>query len=103
MAQDPHRSRTHLRRQAYCHRPDGVLMFDAAIEVRVTIRNPEKPIGTHIFTAMARTEAGLRWTAVTIDSSDDATAALDRITTPQAILDRIAPTAAARSSITISD
>jgi hypothetical protein len=68
-----------------------------------TIRNPHQRIGTHVFTAVARTDAGLRWTAVTIDSGDDAKSALDRITVPQDVLDRIAPTALPRSSITISD
>jgi hypothetical protein len=78
-------------------------VFDATIEVPVTIRNPDKPIGTHVFTAMARNEAGLRWTAVTIDEGDDAKDALDRITIPQDLLDRIAPTALPRSSIIVSD
>ena len=45
----------------------GGEVFDATIEVPVTIRNPDKPIGTHAFTAMARTSGGLRWTAVTIE------------------------------------
>ena len=78
-------------------------MFDATIEVPVTIRNPDKAIGTHVFTAMARNDAGLRWTAVTIDNGDDAKDALDRITIPQDVLDRIAPTALPRSSIIVSD
>ncbi len=73
----------------------------------VTIRDPDKPIGTHVFTAMARSDtgkdAGLRWTAVTIDGGDDAKNALDRITIPQDVLDRIAPTALPRSSIIVSD
>ena len=69
----------------------------------VTIRNPDKPFGTHVFTAMARNDAGLRWTAVTIDNGDDAKDALDRITIPQDVLDRIAPTALPRSSIIVSD
>ena len=56
-----------------------------------------------MFTAVARTDGGLRWTAVTIDSGDDAKAALDRINIPQDVLDRIAPTASPRSSIVISD
>ena len=73
------------------------------IEVPITIRDPDKPIGTHIFTAMARADTGLRWTAVTIDDGDDAKDALDRITIPQDVLDRIAPTAAPRSSLIISD
>jgi hypothetical protein len=49
--------------------PDGGEYFDATIEVPVTIRNPEKRIGTHVFTAVARNDAGLRWTAVTIDDA----------------------------------
>ena len=78
-------------------------MFDSTIEVPVTIRNPEKRIGTHVFTAVASTDKGLRWTAVTIDGADEAKDALDRITIPQEVLDRIAPTALPRSSIIISD
>jgi L,D-transpeptidase catalytic domain len=77
--------------------------FASTVEVPITIRDPDKPIGTHIFTAMARTDAGLRWTAVTIDNGDDAKGALDRITIPQDVLDRIAPTVAPRSSFIISD
>jgi len=56
-----------------------------------------------VFTAVARNGAGLRWTAVTIDNGDDAKDALDRITIPQDVLDRIAPTALPRSSIIVSD
>ena len=82
---------------------DGGEVFDATIEVPVTIRNPDSPIGTHVFTAMARSDTGLRWSVVTIDSGDDAKDALDRIAIPQNVLDRIAPTALPRSSIIISD
>jgi hypothetical protein len=77
--------------------------FGAYFDVPITIRNPDQRIGTHVFTAVARTDAGLRWTAVTIDGGDDAGSALDRITIPQDVLDRIAPTAFPRSSIIISD
>jgi lipoprotein-anchoring transpeptidase ErfK/SrfK len=76
---------------------------EAILEVPVTIRDPDKPIGTHVFTAVAPAGAGLRWTAVTIDSGDNAQAALDRISIPQDALDRIAPTALPRSSLIISD
>jgi ribosomal protein L14 len=92
----------YVRRNTQKKWPDGGEVFDFSIEVPVTIRNPDKPIGTHVFTAMARNNAGLRWTAVTIDG-DDAKAALDRITIPRDVLDRIAPTALPRSSIIISD
>jgi lipoprotein-anchoring transpeptidase ErfK/SrfK len=93
----------YVRRNTHKRWPDGGEVFDATIEVPVTIRNPDKPIGTHVFTAMARSDAGLRWTAVTIDNGDDAKHALDRITIPQDVLDRIAPTVLPRSSIIVSD
>jgi lipoprotein-anchoring transpeptidase ErfK/SrfK len=93
----------YVRRNTHKAWPDGGEVFDATIEVPVTIRNPDKPIGTHVFTAMARNDAGLRWTAVTIDNGDDAKDALDRITIPKDVLDRIAPTALPRSSIIVSD
>ena len=93
----------YVRRNTHKRWPDGGEVFDATIEVLVTIRNPDRPIGTHVFTAMARNEAGLRWTTVTIDEGDDAKDALDRITIPQDLLDRIAPTALPRSSIIVSD
>jgi L,D-transpeptidase catalytic domain len=92
-----------VRRNTHKRWPDGGEVFDASIEVPVTIRNPDKPIGTHVFTAVARNGAGLRWTAVTIDNGDDAKDALDRITIPKDVLDRIAPTALPRSSIIVSD
>jgi lipoprotein-anchoring transpeptidase ErfK/SrfK len=93
----------YVRRNTHKRWPDGGEVFDSSIEVPITIRNPERPIGTHVFTAMARDGAGLRWTAVSIDNGDDAKDALDRITIPQDVLDRIAPTALPRSSIVISD
>ena len=93
----------YVRRNTHKRWPDGGEVFDATIEVPVTIRNPNKPIGTHVFTAVARNGAGLRWTAVTIDNGDDAKNALDRITIPQDVLNRIAPTTLPRSSIIVSD
>jgi hypothetical protein len=93
----------YVRRNTHQRWPDGGEVFDATIETPVTIRNPDKPIGTHVFTAMARNDAGLRWTAVTIDAGDDAKDALDRIIMPKDVIDRIAPTALPRSSIIISD
>jgi hypothetical protein len=93
----------YVRRNTHKPWPDGGEVFDATIEVAVKIRDPDRRIGTHVFTAMARSEAGLRWTAVTIDNGDDAKDALDRISIPQDVLDRIAPTALPRSSIIVSD
>jgi hypothetical protein len=93
----------YVRRNTHKQWPDGGEVFDATIEVPVAIRDPDKRIGTHVFTAMARNDAGLRWTVVTIDNGDDAKDALDRITIPKDVIDRIASTALPRSSIIVSD
>jgi L,D-transpeptidase catalytic domain len=93
----------YVRRNTHKPWADGGEVFDASIEAPVTIRDPDRPIGTHVFTAVTRNGAGLRWTAVTIDDGDNAKDALDRITIPRDVLDRIAPTAVPRSSIIVSD
>jgi hypothetical protein len=93
----------YVRRNTHKPAPDGGGEVYDTIEVPVTIRNPDKPIVTHIVTAMAQAGKGLRWTAVTIDSADDAKNAFDRITIPQDVLDRIGQTALPRSSFIISD
>ncbi|MBR0969854.1 L,D-transpeptidase [Bradyrhizobium japonicum] len=94
----------YVRRNTHKPAPDGGgEVFDTSIEVPVTIRNPDQPLGTHIFTAMAKNDTGLRWSVVTIENGDDAKDALDRITIPQDVWDRIGPTALPRSSIVISD
>lgn len=92
----------YVRRDTHKQERDGGDRFDT-IELPVKIQNPDKPIGTHIFTAVAPAASGLRWTAVTIDNGDNAKDALDRITFPKEVLDRIAPTTLPRSSIIISD
>ena len=93
----------YVRRDTHKKWPDGGELYDFSQEFPITIKDPDKPIGTHIFTAVARAEGGLRWTEVSIDNGDSAKDALDRITFPQEVLDRIAPTAVPLSSITISD
>ena len=42
--------------------------FEPVLDIPVTILDPDRPIGTHIFTAMERTggEAGLRWSVVSL-------------------------------------
>ncbi len=83
--------------------PDGGEVFDSSIEVPVTIRDPDRPIGTHVFTAMAPQGGGLRWSAVSIENGDGAKEALDRVSIPQEVVDRIGPTALPHSSIIVSD
>jgi lipoprotein-anchoring transpeptidase ErfK/SrfK len=104
--------------------------FEPILESPVTILDADRPIGTHVFTAVARSATRLRWSVVTLDNGHpraviDAHAppqadggrdlepvpayasaaknALDRIVIPQEVLDRIASTASPRVSLIISD
>jgi lipoprotein-anchoring transpeptidase ErfK/SrfK len=95
--------RLYVRRDTHKKWPDGGELYDFGQEFPVTIKDPDKPLGTHIFTAVARDGGDLRWTEVSIDNGDNAKDALGRITFPQEVLDNIAPTALPLSSIIISD
>jgi L,D-transpeptidase catalytic domain len=77
--------------------------FQPIFESPITIQDADRPIGTHVFTAMERAggEADMQWSVVSLDGS--AKEALDRITIPQDALDRIAGMASPRSSLIISD
>ena len=105
--------------------------FQPILEIPVTVRDADRPIGTHIFTAMERTGTHIRWSLVSLvsgstdGSGDDpsgsvrkgherdvgpivsdlesAKAALDRITIPQDSLDLIAEKMSPRSALIISD
>lgn len=105
--------------------------FEPVLESPVTILDADRPIGTHVFTAIERTndDGNMRWTVVSLgdgrhggavepqvrargDHARDvepmptdpisAKSALDRIVIPQDVLDRIAGIAP-RSSLIITD
>jgi len=77
--------------------------FQQIFDSPVTIADAEQPIGTHVFTALARGNGDdLRWSVVSLDGHG-AKAALDRITIPQEALDRIAGMGMPRSSVIVSD
>jgi lipoprotein-anchoring transpeptidase ErfK/SrfK len=104
--------------------------FEPILESPVTILDADRPIGTHVFTAVARTDTGLRWSVVDLGEGDRhavleararpqavgardlepvpayasaSRSALDRIVIPQEVRDRIASAASPRSSLIISD
>ncbi|MGB8607097.1 L,D-transpeptidase family protein [Bradyrhizobium sp.] len=102
--------------------------FEPIFESPVTIADPDRPIGTHVFTAIEQSTANLRWSVVSLGgrpsgtvqphgrargssgrdvepmptNPDDAKAALDRIVIPPDALDRIA-SVAPRSSLIVTD
>jgi len=103
--------------------------FAPIFDAPVTIADSDRPIGTHVFTAMERTngDTGMRWSVVSLDgapprgdaigqnartpesaevepsANEGAKTALDRIVIPPDVLDRIGQTAPPRSSLIISD
>jgi hypothetical protein len=105
--------------------------FQPVLESAVTIQDSDRPIGTHIFTAMGTVDhdADLRWSVVSLEgvrpdagtpephrpgqggregaaSGTDlvgARTALERITIPQDVLDRLSEMMSPRSSLIISD
>ncbi|HZR87087.1 MAG TPA: L,D-transpeptidase family protein [Bradyrhizobium sp.] len=106
--------------------------FEPIFDAPITITDPDRPIGTYVFTAMERTgtDDDIRWTVVALEgphsqpeaveprgraagrkspeleqvtaAADEAKAALGRITIPQELLDRI-PGVSPRSSVIITD
>jgi hypothetical protein len=106
--------------------------FQPVLESAVTIQDADRPIGTHIFTAVdnVKHDADLRWSVVSLDGGRadavapephrpgpgggrdgapiatdlvGARAALERITIPQDVLDRLSEMMSPRSSLIISD
>ena len=69
-----------------CNRPRIIGRIEA---VAMSPKSP-RSMRAHRY---AGSDAGLRWTAVTIDDGDNAKSALDGVTIQQDVLDRIAPTA----------
>jgi hypothetical protein len=107
--------------------------FQPILESPVTVQDADRPIGTHVFTAIEQTNGGsdMRWNVVSLDGghthggvveprgeahggrglavkpmltdTGGAKTALDRIVIPQDALDRISGMASPRSSLIISD
>jgi hypothetical protein len=105
--------------------------FAPIVEIPITIQDADRPIGTHIFTAMERTGNDMRWSVVSMLSGQAeivgdepngsarktrgsdvaailtdvsaAKAALDRIAIPQDTLDRIVEAVSPHSSLIVSD
>jgi lipoprotein-anchoring transpeptidase ErfK/SrfK len=77
--------------------------FQPLLETPVTIDRPDQPLGTHVFTAVSVKDDTARWTVVTLTPKTSAAAALDRITIPQDVRERIDTLMSAGASLIISD
>ena len=100
------------------------------LDIPITIKDPDRPIGTHIFTALDREGDGIPWTVVSLQhgraersaaeqggpsampgrdvelaspDQNSPEAALDRIVIPPETIERIAAMISPRSSVIVSD
>ena len=118
----------------FVSRKDGKLYVRQAMQplfdLPVTLRDPDQPIGTHVYTAMELKDGAMRWTAVTIPSAfarepekksskrgknseapapavqlppSNATAALERFDMPQEAAEQLAAMLVPGSSLIVSD
>jgi hypothetical protein len=81
-----------------------VPLFDAPVE----IREADRLLGTHVYTAMQTADDGthMRWTAVSLApkaGASDASAALDRIELPAEVTERISGMLTPGASLIVSD
>jgi lipoprotein-anchoring transpeptidase ErfK/SrfK len=82
--------------------------FEPVLDSPIEIENPQEPLGTHVFTAMAPTADGaaLGWTVVTMPTAQrggSAHAALERVIMPPQIREQIARRLWTGASLVISD
>jgi hypothetical protein len=73
-------------------------------DVAVSFRDPETPLGTHLFTAMkfAPGDTTTKWMAISLQG-DDASEALDRLQIPSDIRQKISERLTPGSSLIIGD
>jgi len=78
--------------------------FSRVFDAPVSFRDPETPLGTHIFTAMnfAPGDTKTRWTAISLQG-DDASSALDRLEIPNDLRQKISERLTPGSSLIIGD
>jgi hypothetical protein len=88
--------------------PEGHLFvrqnFRSVFDVPIAFRNPEEPLGTHVFTAMtfASGETETEWMAISLEG-DDAAKVLDRIRIPDGVRQKISERLTPGSSLIIGD
>ena len=82
--------------------------FLPLLDAPAEIRDADRPLGTHVYTAMQTAEDGtrMRWTAVSFPhkaGASDASSALDRIEFPPDVADRISGMLTPGASLIVSD
>ena len=79
--------------------------FANVFAVSVHFANPDKPLGTHLFTVMhfAPGSTAANWTAISLNDKESANAVLDRIEVPEDVRQRISERLTPGSSLIVAD
>jgi len=81
--------------------------FKTVFDAPVTLRNPDEPLGTHVYFAQSfkPTDERTQWLALTTEKAEgvDAEAALERVSMPDHLRERLERTLTPGSSMIISD
>jgi len=78
--------------------------LDRVLDAPVTIRNPDLPLGIHVYTALnfVPADPSAQWTAITVEG-EDAASTLDRIEFPPEVRQRIEEELTPGSTLIIAD
>jgi peptidoglycan hydrolase-like protein with peptidoglycan-binding domain len=80
--------------------------FDDVFDVPVNFRNPDEPLGTHVYTALnfAPGDTKARWTVIDVDDTGgDGSGALDRLEIPTDIRQKISERLTPGSTLIVAD
>jgi peptidoglycan hydrolase-like protein with peptidoglycan-binding domain len=80
--------------------------FDDVFDAPVDFRNPEEPLGTHVYTALnfAPGDRKIRWTVIDVDDNGgDGSGALDRLEMPSDIRQKISERLTPGSTFIVAD
>jgi peptidoglycan hydrolase-like protein with peptidoglycan-binding domain len=80
--------------------------FDDVFDVPVNFRNPDEPLGTHVYTALnfAPGDTKVRWTVIDVDDTGgDGSGALDRLEIPSDIRQKISERLTPGSTFIVAD
>jgi len=80
--------------------------FDDVFDVPVDFRNPDEPLGTHVYTALnfAPGDTRVRWTVIDVDDAGgDGSGALDRLVIPSEVRQKISERLTPGSTFIVAD
>jgi peptidoglycan hydrolase-like protein with peptidoglycan-binding domain len=79
--------------------------FASVLDVPVSFRNPDEPLGTHVFTVMHIEQGATKaqWMGINLNDGEDSTAVLDRIEIPDELRRNLSERLTPGSSMIVAD